>query len=496
MISRCFGFVRDILFASVMSTGIFSDAFFSSFRLITIIKALLADGPISAIFVPAYVKKDQNSAIVFAQQFFTMLLIFTIIACLMIYLLAPLIIKLVAPGFTDFMQFHAAVMTFRFMIPYLFFIALAAFFGCILQAKSKVYGTAILPVILNIMFIAGAVIAKHENLENLSIIKLMSFVIAIAGLLQFLILFIMLKINKIQILFRRDFWQNDVKKSFNKLSSTMVSSCLNRTNIIINNYFASRITGLSSYIYYADRIAHLPISLIGVAMNVAFLPEISKLIHEKPQEEVNETLNRIIEFILVLCIPIAFLISMFSQEIIYSLFYRGKFGMNDVMHTAKVLQIIAMSIPAMILSQVLITNFFARHDTRTPMLISLGCLSINLVGNLILANKVQNGVVIAYIVSNWSHISLIFYILHVKKFFNIDKLFLQNIQKIIFSITAMIFVIFIGSYVIKFEFLQCFPYSFRLLFIIIIAILTYLFSIFSLQVYDIKDLRQNFKYMS
>lgn len=495
MISRCFGFLRDILFASVMSTGVFSDAFFFSFRLITTLKALVADGPISAVFVPAYIKKDkENKAVIFAQQFFSTLLIFAIVACLTIYVLTPFIIKLIAPGFNDFAQFQAAVMTFRIMIPYLFFIAIAAFFGCILQAKSKVYGTAILPLILNIMFIAGAMISQYKNLENVPIIRLMSIMIAGAGFFQLVLLFIMIRINKIKMIFRRDFWQEDVKKSFKKLSSTMVSSCLNRTNILINNYFASKITGLSSYMYYADRIAHLPISLIGVAMNVAFLPEISKIIHEKPQEEVNETLNRIIEFIVVLSAPIALLISIFSHEIIYYLFYRGKFNLMDVTQTAQILRIFAISIPAMIMSQVLITNFFARHDTRTPMLISLCSLAINLFGNLILMNRMENGVVIAYIISNLSHISLVLYILHRKKFFNIDQLFILNLKKIVYAMAGMIFVAFLGSYSMRLE--SWIPRSFLLLFIAIAAIFTYLLSIFRLDIYDIKDLRQNFKYVS
>lgn len=496
MISRCFGFLRDILFASAMSTGLFSDAFFFSFRLITTIKALVADGPISAIFVPAYIEKDQNRAVIFAQQFFSTLLIFAIVSCIIIYIFAPLIIKLIAPGFNDIEQIKITILTFRVMIPYLFFIAIAAFFGCILQAKSKVYGTAILPIILNIMFITGAIVSEYKHLESMQIIKVMSSVIAIAGLLQFIILFIMIKINKVKILFRKDFWQEDVKKSFKKLSSTMVSSCLNRTNIIINSYFASKFTGLGSYIYYADRIAHLPISLIGVAMNVAFLPEISKIIHTKSQTEVNKTLNRIIEFILILCIPIAVLISMFSQEIIYYLFYRGKFNMHDVQQTAIILRIIAISIPAMILSQVLITNFFARHDTRTPMFISLGCLTINLIGNLFLTDKLKNGVVLSYAISNWSHILLIIYILNKKKFFTIDSLLILNAKKIIFSVTIMIFATYLNAHLLNMKLLTHIPHSFLLLFIVITAIFTYFMCIFLFRVYDTKILRQNFKYIS
>lgn len=498
LISRIFGFIRDVALASMMATGVLSDTFFASFRFISIIKSLFADGPMSAAFIPTYIQKENSVAKQFACNILSSLTLLILTLCGFLWLITPFILHKIAPGLTDDIgQFTIMISNFRLMLPYCFFITIAAFFGCILQAKHKVYGTAVLPIVINIVFIGAALLAKFTELENTQIVKLMSFSVAFAGSLQLILLFFMLKFNKIALNFSRNFWNKETLNCFKKLATTMFSGCLNRTNILVNLHFASAITGMTSYIYYADRIVHLPVSLIGVAMNVAFLPEISRIIKKNNHEKANFVQNRIMEFSLLLCVPIAVLMFLFSQEITYALFFRGKFTINDVQETAYILKILALSIAPMIMSQTLIVNFFARQDTKTPLLISCVVFASNLLGNIYLKDLIglSQAIVYSYILSIGINVSLMTIISYRRKYFVIDKIFVINLNKMLIALVAMM----VGLLIVN-KSLSWFAYdmadSLKLILTVFFATVVYIFAVFSLKIYSLKDLKSNFSYIS
>ena len=128
---------------------------------------------------------------------------------------------------------------------------------------------------------------------------------------------------------------------------------------------------LSVIYYYADRLNQLPLAIFGIAMGIVLLPSLSKAIKKNDQEETQITQNRSLEFCLLISLPSAVGLYILSEPIIYILFERGAFVSEDTLYTAQVLSMFALGLPAYILIKVLVTCFFAREDTKTPLYVSI-----------------------------------------------------------------------------------------------------------------------------
>src|SRR5262249_41812028 len=188
LLSRIVGFVRDIVLSAVLGSGPVADAFIVAFRLPNFFRRLFADGAFSAAFVPMFAAALQGAgrqaAVVFARQAHACLLMILVPFALVMMLAMPVVIRLLAPGFTDDRAvFDAAVTYGRITFPYLVFISLASLYGGVLNGIDRFAEVAFTPVLLNIALI-GAVLGLTPFLPNSGYAA--SIGVAIAGLLQWL----------------------------------------------------------------------------------------------------------------------------------------------------------------------------------------------------------------------------------------------------------------------------------------------------------------------
>ena len=174
-----------------------------------------------------------------------------------------------------------------------------------------------------------------------------------------------------------------LRKFFRLFFPGIIGSGVIQLNIIIGTIIASFLpVGAISHIYYADRLNQLPLAIFGIAMGVVLLPSLSKAIKENNTQEIETTQNRSLEFCLLISLPSAAGLFILSYPIINILFERGAFLSNDTFYTSQVLSIFALGLPAYILIKVLVTCFFAREDTKTPLYISIISVIINVVLSL------------------------------------------------------------------------------------------------------------------
>ena len=495
LLSRILGFVRDIFIAKFLGSTVTSDAFFVAFRLPNFFRRVLAEGAYSAALIPVFSgvvidSKDDHEASDFVENTMSFLLFVTIILTFIFYFGMPYIIQVLAPGFSENkVAFNFAVDFGKIIFPYLIFISLVAHFTSILNVHGKFAAGAFAPAILNISFILSLFLLTPQ-LSTAG--HALSYGVLIGGLFQFIFMYqAVLKFYRPRI--RIPILTKKLRKFFRLFFPGVIGSGVIQLNIIIGTIIASYLpVGAISHIYYADRLNQLPLAIFGIAMGIVLLPSLSKVIKNNNKKEIQNTQNRSLEFSLLISLPSAAGLYILSTPIIHILFERGAFLAEDTMYTAQVLSIFSLGLPAYILIKVLVTCFFAREDTKTPLYVSVLSVVVNITLSLLLISSMREmGIALATAVSAWINVILLFFILKFKKNLILDTIILKNIFKIIISVCVML----CGCYLLnEIFFANLTDTNFlkkltNLLVIIICCKIIYLSMIFMLKVLSLQDLK-------
>ena len=495
-LSRILGFVRDIFIAKFLGSTVTSDAFFVAFRLPSFFRRVLAEGAYSAALIPVFSgvvidSRDDREAADFVENTMSLLLFVTVILTFIFYFGMPYIIQVLAPGFsTNKEAFDLAVHFGKIISPYLIFISLVAHFTSILNVHGKFAAGAFAPAILNISFILSLFLLTPQLL---SAGHALSYGVLIGGLFQFIFMYqAILKFYRPRI--RIPQLNKKLKKFFRLFFPGVIGSGVIQINIIIGTIIASFLpVGAISHIYYADRLNQLPLAIFGIAMGIVLLPGLSKAIKNDNKKEINDTQNRSLEFALLISLPSAVGLYILSTPIIHILFERGAFLAEDTLYTAQVLSIFSLGLPAYILIKILVTCFFAREDTKTPLYVSVVSVIINVVLSLLLISAMREmGIALATAISAWVNAFLLFIILQSKKNLILDAIFLKNSFKIIISVLVMLSACYVLNEIV-FADLSNSDFSIKLgglLLIIICCKIIYLTMIFMLKVLSFEDLKR------
>jgi len=498
-LSRVLGFIRDILIARYLGSTVIADAFFVAFRIPNFFRRVLAEGAYSAALIPVFSgvvlnPKDDREASDFVENTTSMLLFATVVLTILFFFGMPYIIQVLAPGFTDNKEAYELAVHFgKIIFPYLIFISLAAHFASINNVHERFAAGAFAPAILNISFILSLFIltpllpsAGHA----------LSYGVLIGGVLQFLYLYrSVLKFYRPRL--RIPVLNEKLKKFFKLFLPGIVGSGVIQLNIVIGTIIASFLpVGAISHIYYADRLNQLPLAIFGIALGIVLLPSLSKAIKSSNQETIHNIQNRSIEFSLLISLPSAIGLFILAEPIIYILFERGAFLQEDTFYTARVLGYFALGLPAYIIIKVLVSCFFAREDTKTPLYISIVSVISNIVLSLLLIESMREmGIALATAISAWINVLLLYVMLFLRNNIKFDSQLMSNSIKILISSTVLVLVIY-GLKVIIFEDFvsnSILLNSLFLLLIIFLTIIIYLGLVIMLKVLTINQLRQYLK---
>ena len=415
-ISRIFGFIRDMLIAYKLGTSSFADVFFVAFRVPNLFRSLFAEGAFSSAFIPIYSKNPDKN---FVDNIFAVLLITLIIFCVIMQLSMPFFIYIIAPGFiNDPNKFDIAILLSRIMFPYLITISLASFLGSILQAKRKFAAISAAPILLNICMIFGL----GYLTQYVHVLYALAFSVLIAGFLQLLLLLVAVSNAGHTVKFGKFIFDENMKQFFRKLIPVVFGAGIIQISTIVDTLFASTIPGAVSYLYYADRVTQLPLALIGISLGNVLLPLLSNYAVESNIQSITETQNKAVRLGLTLCIPSAAALYTLSNTIITCFFAYGAFSAYSIEQTANALKAFATALPAFVLYKILVSNYFARGDTKTPVLISSLCLFSNVILNLILIRYYNHvGIVIATSIASWLNVTILTIKLRINNFLTFDK---------------------------------------------------------------------------
>ena len=492
IISRLLGYLRDILIAIFLGTGILADAYFVAFRIPNTFRRLFSEGTFNAAFVPSYsseTAKGKNKSNKFANNIFNLLFLGLFFLVLVVQIFMPAFVSIIAPGFVDDVnKMEIAVNLTRITFPFLFFISLASFFSAILNSHNKFAAASAAPIILNIILIGILFFSKFLGDE---LVYYLSYGVSLAGILQLLFLykfvskFYSLRFNfKIKI-------DNKVKMFFKKLLPSIFSSGVTQINILVGTIIASFQASAVSYLYYADRIYQINLAIAGIAIGVVVLPQLSKYIHAKKKEKILLIQNKALELSLFLSLPASVALLLGSEDIISALFGYGYFDEVAVQNSAKALYYFALGLPAFSLIKIFSSFFFANNDTKTPFYISLVSVMLNIFVSIYYFNEIGFIIIpIATTISSWFNGLLLFIFLKNKNLFTFNKVFIVRLIKIIFSslFMGLFFNFLLTFFQNELAFNQNIK-SFYLILSVVLGLLFYLFVSYCIKAFKISDIK-------
>ena len=418
LLSRIVGFVRDIVLSAVLGSGAVADAFIVAFKLPNLFRRLFAEGAFSAAFVPLFARELQGNgrdqALAFARQAQAALLVVLIPFALLLIPGMPWVVSIMAPGLRDDASTFALAVEFgRITFPYLLFISLASLYGGVLNAVDRFAHVAATPVLLNVALI-GAVLGLTPFLPNAGYAA--SIGVAVAGLLQWLWLLLACRREGVVMTLVRPRWTERVARLVKLATPVAIGGGVQQISVVLDVIWASLLpVGTISALYYADRIAQLPLGVVGIAVGTALLPLLARELRAGNDEGAMVNQNRAIEFGLLFSLPAAVALWLLADPIIRVLFERGQFTAEDTWRTAGALAAFAVGLPAFVAVKALAPGFFAREDTRTPLYIAIAAIAANVVLNIWFlygTSLAHVGIALASSLSGWLNAALLAGVLH------------------------------------------------------------------------------------
>jgi putative peptidoglycan lipid II flippase len=434
LISRIFGFVRDILTAAILGAGPVADAFFVAQRLPNLFRSLFAEGAFSAAFVPLFAgtmaEQGTEPARLFAEDALAVLLTALLGFVLIGEIFMPEVMGLIAPGFSakpD--KFDLAVDLARITFPYLLFIALVALQGGVLNSVDRFAAAAATPVLLNLFLIAALLLMRRFGWRDG---RALAWAITAAGFAQFLWLMFSCGRAGLALRLPRPRLTPAVRRTLAVMAPGTIGAGVTQLNLLISTALASFLPGGSvSYLYYADRLNQLPLGVVGIAVGTAILPSLSRQVRLAQLTDAMATQNRGIELALLLTLPAAVALALLATPILAVLFQRGEFGPADTAATAAALAAYAAGLPAFVLIKVLAPAFFSRHDTATPVKIAVAAMAVNLSLTLVLMQFLAHvGIALATTAAGWLNALTLLVLLIRRRHFGFDPRTRRNLPRI------------------------------------------------------------------
>ncbi|MEP3438991.1 MAG: murein biosynthesis integral membrane protein MurJ [Hoeflea sp.] len=408
MASRVLGFVREAMIAAFLGAGPVADAFYAAFRFPNLFRRLFAEGAFNAAFVPLFAREieagGQAAAKKFAEQVLSVLLLSLFAPSALAMIFMPFLVgTVIAPKFaSDPEKFDLTVLLARIMFPYLAAMSLVAMLAGILNSLRRDFLAALAPVLLNVVLVTGLLAAGYLDLSAPETGKILGWSVTVSGLLQLGLLVLAIKREGFALGLVRPRLTPAVKRLLWLALPAAITGGITQINLLVGQIIASAQDGAIAIINYADRLNQLPLGVIGIAIGVVLLPELSRALQAGDIKEAQYLQNRSLEFGLAITVPAAVGLALLPEPIIALVFERGAFTRETTLITSTVLAAFAVGLPAFVLSKIFTPVFYAREDMRTPMWASTLSVVINIVGSLLLFPRLGvMGLAVATSLAGW-----------------------------------------------------------------------------------------------
>jgi len=387
LVSRIFGFIRDLLMASILGANIYSDIFFVAFKLPNLFRRIFAEGAFTQSFIPNFAKAKKKSF--FAYKIFIRFFLFLLLFSLIVTVFSDFFTKIIAIGFNS-QEIKLASVFVAINFYYLPLIFCVSFFAALLQYKNHFATTAFSTALLNISIITALLISK--DLNKIDIVYAISYAVLIGGLLQVFAHIIALKQKRLIKIFIVGYkFSKQSKKPkqssmfYSSFYHAIIGNSTAQLSAFLDTWLASFLaSGSISYLYYGNRVFQLPLALFAIALSVGIFPKIAKMLKIGDDKKARELLKNsfwFLTFILTISMLGGIIL---SHEIITILFQRGSFDAINTIFTSKVLTMYLIGLLPFGLSKIFSLWLYSKNQQKVAAKISLYSLVSNVILSLAL----------------------------------------------------------------------------------------------------------------
>jgi putative peptidoglycan lipid II flippase len=403
--SRIVGFLRTTLMANFLGAGPMADAAAIAVKIPSLLRRVFAEGAMNAAFVPTFsallATKGKDEARTYAEEILSILVLILSVIVILAELFMPSFLNLFLPGFRVTPErLEYTILFTRLTFPFILLISLTALYGGVLNSLEKFAAVAASPMMGNIAILIVAFIllpvastAGHA----------FSYGILACGIVQWFWVLVPTHKEGMILRLRRPKLTPGVKRFFLLVGPAAAGSGVVQINIFLDMFIASYLpTGGISFLNYAERLNQLPLSMLGTAVGTALLPLLSKQWRLGQNKDAMESQNLALEYAVLFSAPALIALLIFAEPLVRVLYEHGKFTLHDTRETAYTLMALVSGLPAYIMVKIFSTSFFAREDTRTPVLVAVGAVVVNLVLNLVLIKPLAHvGLALATSIAAW-----------------------------------------------------------------------------------------------
>jgi putative peptidoglycan lipid II flippase len=417
LVSRVTGFVRDVVMAAILGAGPLADAFVIAFRLPNHFRAIFAEGAFSAAFLPRYAATLETDGLAAARTFADRLAGAMVVVQLVLLAIAlyftPQVVNLLAPGFTG-ERFDLAVTFTRITFPYLALISLETLIAATLNANQRFAAAAAAPVLLNISMIGTLLMAGLFPTAG----HAAAWGVLIAGVLQTLFVAADAERSGFGIRLKMPQLDEPTKKFLKALGPAIIGAGGVQLALFADTVIATFLPpGAPSTLYYADRIHQLPIGVVGIAVGVVLLPEMSRRIAAGDKSGAADAQGKAIQLALLIALPFAAGALLIPDLVMRALFARGEFSLVDARAAAAVLSAYATGLVPFVLMRSFIAPFHARGDTATPVKAALTAAAVNILLKILMVDTLGVvGLALATSAGAWLNLALLIWFARRRRF--------------------------------------------------------------------------------
>ena len=394
LISRVTGLAREQIIAATFGASAATDAFNVAFRIPNLFRRLFAEGAFSQAFVPllaATRTRDGDVATHSLTDAVATVLTWVLLAtCIVGVAAAPVLVWSMGSGLE---RMDTAVVMTRWMFPYIGFMSLVALGAGVLNTYRQFAVPALTPVLLNLCVIGaawwGAPALAARGFEP---IYALAAGVMVGGVLQLMAMTAaLLAVGSMP---RIGWWPKaiaaawhhpGVRQVLRQMAPALLGVSVAQISLLINTQIASHVAvGAVSWLTYADRLMEFPTALLGVALGVVLLPQLSAAQARQDAADFSGMLDWGLRLVVLLAVPCALALLLFPQGLVSVLYHYGAFRAEDVAMTVAALRGYGVGLLGLVAIKVLAPAFYAQQDVRTPVKIAIGVLLATQALNVVL----------------------------------------------------------------------------------------------------------------
>ncbi len=260
-----------------------------------------------------------------------------------------------------------------------------------------------------------------------------------AGVMQLAWLYYWVRVEGFRPRIQRPKLTPEVKRMATIALPAAIGGGAYQINTLVQLYFLNQLaSGSVSHMNYADRLNQLPLGIIGIALSTAILPTLSRFVGSDNREGAARIQSDAIELAMLLTIPAAVALALCATPFVTMIFQGGRFDLADAAATGQVLAALVVGLPAYVLVKVLVPNFYARSDTRTPVYAAFISLAVFVAFNIAFLQRFGVvGVAWASVVGAWINVGFLYAVLVRRDYYRVPGALLLRLGRQLVAAAAM-----------------------------------------------------------